>query len=432
MLRRLAITGMAALLLFTTSSPVLAKTPVMHGRASLLMDGLTGQVLFQQNGIDHNFPASTTKLLTALVAVEHGRLDQVIKVSAKAIDQAPDSSSCYLDLGEEQRLEYLLYGLLLASGNDCAVAIAEGVSGGKPEEFVGWMNETARRVGATRSNFTNPHGLHDPNHFTTALDLALIARSALSNPTVLKIAGTREFNWPGKSNGTYYNHNALLFTYDGTIGGKTGFTEEARLTLVSAAQRSGRVLIGVVMGVDSKANQYNDLAALLNYGFDEFEQKVVVSAGSYQGNAPVISGKKETTAVVAQDSMVISVQKGNEPKITLGRSLDDNITAPVQAGQKLGVLEVWEGEKLVGTVPVTASESVQARPPILETALHWLISFLKWISIAVAGLFLFRTAVKGIRRALRFARKRQQIGTRPATSSQNTGVISSYRVRNRS
>ncbi len=433
MFKRLAICAMAAILVNAIpagSVQAAAATPTIHGRAALLLDGRTGQVLFDYNGNARNFPASTTKLLTALVAVEHGNLDQVVKVSAQAVDQAPDSSSCYINKGEEQKLEYLLLGLLLVSGNDCAMAIAEGLTGGNADQFVAWMNETAKRVGATHSHFTNPHGLHDSGHYTTAYDLALIGRAALSNPTVLRIAGTKEFNWPGKTNGTYYNHNSLLFTYDPTVGGKNGFTEQAGLTLVERAEKDGRWIIGVVMGVDFKSYLYDDMENLLDYGFDNFEHRVAVSAGAPQGNIAVVDGKKEVVALAAHSDVVVAVPKGSEPKLTMERRIDQNVKAPVSVGQQVGTLDVKDGDRLVAQVPITTREAVEAKPPILQTTLAWALSALKWLSITFVGLFLFRLTVKSTRRLLRAYRRRSGAGRR-AVGRQGGAAISGYRVRNR-
>jgi len=429
LLRRLAIFGMAALFLCASPSSAAAKAPLVHGRAAVLIDGFTGQVLFQQNATDSNYPASTTKLLTALVALEHGNLNQKIKISETAVSQAPDSSSCYLNLGEEQRLEDLLYGLLLVSGNDCAVAIAEGVSGGRPEQFTKWMNETAKRLGASNSHFTNPHGLHEDRHYTTALDLALIAKAAFANPTLLAISGTREFNWPDKNNGTYYNHNSMLFSYDGTVGGKTGFTEEARLTLVNASQRDGRLLIGVVMGEDLKQTQYEDMRLLLNYGFEEFEQKQVVAAGSPQGTVPVTSGKQRAVPVSAGSPVLVTVPRGTEPKTMLSRILPASVQAPVKVGQRLGSLEVRDGERVVAVTDLTAQSDVAGSTPILRLLLRWAGMAVKWVSIAFAALLVFRTFVKIVRRLIRRSRRRA-MGRQPARRRAGT-VDELYRSGNR-
>jgi len=407
-LKKLALVGVAALLWVTAALPASATAVVPHGRAALLLDGASGQVLYQQNGNMRNYPASTTKLLTALVAVEHGRLDQMVKVSARAVDQPPDSSSCYLKEGEEQRLENLLFGLLLASGNDCAIAIAEGVGNGSYDQFIAWMNETARRVGAVDSHFTNPHGLHEDNHFTTAQDLALISSASLSNPTIANMAATREFFWPGKSemNGPYYNHHQMLGFYDGMVGGKTGYTEEANLTLVTAASRNGRLLIAVVMGEENKQNQYNDTIELLDYGFDEFETKSAVKDGTSFGTVSVTGGKEAVTGVAVKGTFQVSGPKGAAPKVSVQPRPLPEVTAPVALGQNLGSLEIREGDRLLGRLPLVATQTVAAKPDTLQIGLAWLTTVLKWLLIAFASLFLFRIIVKTTRRFLRRNRMR--------------------------
>lgn len=392
------------------------------------MDGLTGQVLYQQNGAERNFPASTTKLLTAIVAVEHGKLDQKIHVSKEAVDKAPDSASCYISEGEEHPLEYLLYGLLLPSGNDCADAIAAGLTDGHPEQFVAWMNETAKRLGAVNSHFANPHGLHADNHYTTAADLAIIARTALNNPIIRKIAATREFVWPGKEqNGTYYNHNGMLGTYDGLIGGKTGFTEQAQFTLAVAAERKGRQLIGVTMGYESKEVEYRDMASLLDYGFDNFLRVDAVTAGSLQGEIQVAQGRVHRVPVMAESSFAITRPKDGPQKVTVVPKLKSEVRAPVAQGEQVGVLEVRDGEKVLGTVPLVTKESVDVQPSLWETFSNWAAIVLKWLVIVFAGLLAFRMVVKTIRRALRKHRRRSPVSGMRERATGTRGEISSYR-----
>lgn len=433
MLQRLAASCVAALVFLLPSLPARASEtgPQLHGKAAALIDGATGQILYQQNGADTNFPASTTKLLTALVAVEHGDLEKIITVSAEAVNRQWDESSCYLYEGEQQKLRHLLYGLLLASGNDCAVAIAEGVTNGKPEQFIAWMNETARAHGAFDSHFTNPHGLHDPDHYTTARDLAMIGRAALSNKTVREIASTKEFVWPRKVNavgkpinGPYYNHNAMLWDYGGTYGGKTGFTEQAGLTLVSAAERDGRKLIGVVMGEKFKTEQYQDMKALLDYGFEFFEKRPVITAGSPAGTVAVEDGKKETATLEIKGSFDVLVLKGAEPNVTQERKVPVAVKAPVEANQKLGVVELKVGDQVLGTVDVVASEAVEAKPPVLAMIRGWSLTGAKWMAYAVGGLLGFRIVVKGTRRTMRRLKKGpQRYRSKPAST------LSMYRTR---
>lgn len=422
--------GIAAVLCLLTALPASAEgAPLPHGRAAVLIDAASGQLLYEQNATDKNFPASTTKLLTALVAVEHGTLDQKITVSPNAVSMPPDSSSCYLEAGEQQPLEYLLYGLLLASGNDCATAIAEGVSNGRSDQFVTWMNETARRLGTVQSNFSNPHGLHEPDHYTSALDLALIARGALANPTIRKIAGTKEFDWPGKSerNGAYYNHNALLFYYPGATGGKTGYTEEAGLTLVGSASRDGRLLIGVVMGEESKVNQYDDMTALLDYGFTQFEQRPLITKGSAAGTVPVVTGKTSSVPAVAGGDFMISAPRSGQPAVTVQTRPDSKITAPVAAGAKLGVIEVREGDRVIGTVPLVAQNAVAARPQVLMMIASGTATGLKWLAYLLGGLLLFRITIRSTRRALR----RSRASRRSASRYRSGNLSTAYRGRDR-
>lgn len=434
--KRRKVGGIAVLIWILSSAPAAAEAVAPQGRAALLLDAASGQILYQQNSHDRNYPASTTKLLTALVAVEHGKLDQKITVSEQAIDKAPDSSSCYLEKGEQQPLESLLYGLLLSSGNDCADAIAEGVSGGKPELFVAWMNETAKRAGATNSHFVNPSGLHHPDHYTTALDLALISRAAIANPVVRKISGTREYNWKGKSfepdgvtvkNGPYYNHNQMLFTYDGTIAGKTGFTEEAGLTLVNVAERNGQTLVGIVMGETFKSIQYQDMEALLDMGFADFERKVLVKSGTAMGAVTVTGGLAKDVNTVTGGDFWVSAPKGGAPKVTTQPRLETSIAAPVKEGQKAGELEVREGDRLLGTVPLVTSGAIAVKPATGAKILSGTLTVLKWLAGLIVGLFLFRTVVKTTRRLIRRSRKGYGGAYRGASPRSRRGQITMYR-----
>lgn len=428
-------TGAAAIavVVMSAASPVLAASaPELHGRAAVLLDGVSGQVLYQENATDRNFPASTTKILTALVALEHGDLDQVITVSPDAVDVPPDSSTCWLEAGEKQTLEYLLYGMLLPSGNDCAKAIAEGVSQGNPDQFMVWMNEKAKELGATGSQFTNPHGYHDPNHYTTALDLALIGRAAFTNPTIVRIAGTEEFYWPGKSekNGTYHNNNEMLILDPTTIAGKTGYTEEAGRTLVNAARRGNRLLIGVLMGEEASGWLYQDMIDLLDYGFSEFTQQELLTPGTYPSSIPVKNGQILEVPVTPASEFPISVPKGSTSNVTTRVNAPAELTAPVQAGQTVGSIEILEGDRLLATVPLVAEATVPVVPlyaKVTQRTLAFSGSLLKWLAVGFGALLVFRTAVRLVRRAMRRRRGFDTAFRRRRAS--RTGVISSYRPR---
>jgi D-alanyl-D-alanine carboxypeptidase (penicillin-binding protein 5/6) len=386
--------------------------PVMHGRAAVLLDGTTGQLLYQFNPTNRNYPASTTKLLTALVAVEHGQMDQQITVSQQAVEKPWDSSSCYLNANESQPLRYLLYGLLLASGNDCADAIAEGVGGGDPAKFVRWMNETAQRIGATQSYFVNPSGLHNDNHYTTALDLALIARAALANPDVRKIAGTKAFDWPGKEqNGTYYNHDSMLWDYPGTIGGKTGFTDEAGLTLVNAAERDGLYLIAVVMGYESRDQELADIKALMDWGFAQFTQSNLLSPEQTIATVPVADGTAPSVSASVPKPYTVAVPKESGVAQNLIRKVKPmpQLNAPVRAGDQVGTVEIWEGERLLQILPLVAQTGVAAAPvSLIKRGMGVVAQGLIWFSYIGAGLLLLLLVLRGVGAMVQYRRRGQQ------------------------
>ena len=221
--------------------------PTAHGMgtsagSAILMEAESGRVLYEQDADRPRLIASVTKLMTALVALESGHpLEE--KVVIREEDTRTEGSSLYLRPGEELRLETLLYGLLLQSGNDAALAVARHC-GGTVENFVAQMNLRAARLGMEHSRFANPSGLNAEGHCSTARDLALLARACLKNETLAAIAATRSVTLEGRS---FVNHNKLLWRYEGCVGLKTGYTEKAGRTLVSAAEREGMTLIAVTL-----------------------------------------------------------------------------------------------------------------------------------------------------------------------------------------
>ena len=255
--------------------------PAIKSESAVLMAADNGQVLYQKNSDKQMQPASITKIVTAIVALESGvPLDEKITVSQNAVDSVPRSSThIALDVGETLPLEDALYALMLASANDAAVCIAERVAG-TTEKFVEKMNELAAKVGAVNTHFTNPHGLIDRNHYTSAYDMALLTRYAMENEEFVKIFSTVTYEaeptnkQPEKR--IWSNQNDMIknttYKYDGAIGGKLGYTEEALYTIVTAAERSGRKLICVCMKSDPYAQQYQDAAVVLDFGFDSYKK----------------------------------------------------------------------------------------------------------------------------------------------------------------
>jgi len=254
-------------------SPPNVSLPSVTAEAAVLMVAGTRQVLFDKDANKIMYPASTTKMVTLLTALRHGKLTDVVVVGPQAVDI--EGSSLGLKLFDELTLQDLLYGMMLVSGNDASYAVAEHVGGGSVAKFLGWMNEEAEKAGAMRTHFTNPHGLPDPiNHFSTAYDLALIATSGLADQEFAKIVATPvqtvQFINRGQTK-QLANTNKLLFTYTGASGVKTGETRAAGKCLVASAKRGNVQLIAVVLNAGD--NRWQEAAQLLDYGFRVMELK---------------------------------------------------------------------------------------------------------------------------------------------------------------
>lgn len=274
--------------------PRLGSVGSLSAQSAVLMDAASGQVLYGKDEHLHLPMASTTKIMTALCAAELGEMDRVIRIPAAAV--GIEGSSVYLRTGEKLTLEQLLYALLLASANDAAAAIAISLCG-SIEKFADRMNEKAAELGLKDTHFENPHGLDSEQHYTTAHDLALIARAALQHPTLRKIMATRSISIPlddEPCGRTLVNHNKMLRNYSGAIGVKTGFTKRSGRCLVSAAERDGLTLIAVTLHAP---DDWNDHARLLDAGFAAFENVVLCEANGYKTTLPVTGGKEAYVVV---------------------------------------------------------------------------------------------------------------------------------------
>ncbi|MCR5509098.1 MAG: D-alanyl-D-alanine carboxypeptidase [Lachnospiraceae bacterium] len=251
--------------------------PVLGAESAILMDFNTETILYSKNIHERLYPASTTKMMTALLTIENTSMDEVVTFSHDAIHNIDsDSSRIGIDVGEELTVEQCLYGLMLGSANEVAYALAEHVAGSL-EAFVDMMNERAEALGCSDTHFINANGLPDEQHYTSAYDLALIARECYKNEAFANISGTRSYTIPATNIQSQErimdNHHQMVtgfkYQYDGFIGGKTGYTKDARQTLVSCAERGGIRLICVIMKEESP-NQFVDTMNLFDYGFDGF------------------------------------------------------------------------------------------------------------------------------------------------------------------
>ena len=345
---------LAAVLLLLGLFPSQARAVGTSAASAILVDADSGRVLYEQNADAKMLIASTTKILTALVAIREGDLSQVVTVKREAT--LTEGSSMYLKEGEQLTLETLLYGLLLCSGNDAAVAIADAV-GGSQAGFVKLMNETARELGMEHSSFANPNGLDDEDHYSTARDMAKLACAAVNNETLMRIASTRTVTIGGR---TMTNHNKLLSYMDGCIGLKTGYTKAAGRTLVSCAERNGQRLVAVTL---QDGNDWADHQALYEYGFAAYPARRAAVLGQEIGRAPVQGGQCDTVSLVAAASFSWPVAAGERLETRI--DLDEPLAAPVKAGTQVGEAVFLLDGAEVGRVDLLCGETVW---PKLESA----------------------------------------------------------------
>lgn len=371
MTKRILCTLCAALLL-ACAVPVPSRAMDTSATAAILVDETSGEILYEKNPDKRMLIASITKIMTAMVAIRDGNLDSVATVSRHAANT--EGSSMYLKTGEQVTLRGLLYGLLMRSGNDAAVAIAEHVAGSEGE-FVYRMNALAKELGMTNSSFANPHGLNQNGHYSTARDMAKAMNAAMNSELIRLIMSTRSIT----INGHYMvTQNKLLDRVDGCVGGKTGYTKAAGRTLVSCVEREGRRLVCVTL---KDSNDWNDQAKLYEYGFSlapvvpegnswqpgqtatpaapaVVETKRLTASGDYFGEAPVKGGLYAYVPVMAASEFSCPVPEG--ALVSIRTEFSKNLVAPVYAGDKGGEAVIIVNGEEKGRVNLICSESIPA------------------------------------------------------------------------
>lgn len=318
--------------------PALPMPPENHAQAAALIDVASGRLLYSKNGDERMRIASLTKVMTAIVAIEHGDLKDQVKIGKNAF--AKEGSSLFLKLGEEMSLENLLYGLMLRSGNDAASAIAEHV-GGSEEGFVLMMNEKAAMLGLSQTHFMNPHGLDHDDHFSSANDLAKLTAYALKNPTFREIVKTPVKNAPNPNEKWDYkwsNKNKMLRFYEGADGVKTGYTKKAFRCLISSATRNGQQLAAVTL---NDGNDWNDHANMLDYGFARFPLKQLSEKGQKIQGYSLVTGKAFSYALA----------DGEEERLVKKLILNKPAVPDLSFGHR-GYLEISLDGSMIGKIPV--------------------------------------------------------------------------------
>lgn len=320
--------------------------------SSILMDVDSGRVLYADNETAQMRIASTTKIMTALVAIENGDLDDVWTV--KRAETLVEGTSMYLREGEQLTLETMLYGLLLCSGNDAALAIADAV-GGSQEKFVAMMNAKAKELGMTGSSFANPNGLDAEGHYSTALDMAKLACAAVNNETLVRIASTKSVTIGGR---TMTNHNKLLSNVEGCIGLKTGYTRAAGRTLVSCVQRNGQRIVAVTL---HDPDDWTDHQKLYEYAFSAWPAQRALSMGQSVAELPVEGGMTASVPLVSAGTVSWPVGQGEE--LTVELEMPEKLTAPVRRGDRAGeAVVLLNGKEVARADLLCGGESPAAIP----------------------------------------------------------------------
>ncbi|MGN0799427.1 MAG: D-alanyl-D-alanine carboxypeptidase family protein [Christensenellales bacterium] len=358
-MQRTAAILMAVLAVLALNGSTLAErerdTVEISAGGVMLMDARTHKVLYAKNAHEKLPMASTTKIMTAILAIETGKLDALVTVPKEAY--GVEGSSMYLRLGEKISLRDLVYGLMLVSGNDAAVAIAINV-GGSIAGFAALMNEKAKELGAHNTHFVTPNGLHDAEHYTTAYDLALIASYAMQNETFREIVGTTYYRTvTGEITRTVKNKNKILWEYEGGNGVKTGYTMAAGKCLVFSAERNGVELVGVVLNCP---DMFPAAKRLLDYGFETYKPEKLVAAGDVIARIRINGGRKNALAVAAKQDIIILVKDGDRTTVrTVVKLAQQQVQTPVKMGDPLGSLEIWEDGRILAETELVAAETIE-------------------------------------------------------------------------
>lgn len=361
-------------LVLVASSISYAEGLNLTAESAILIDMDTGQVLYEKNPHLKLHPASTTKIMTGILAIENGNLNDVVTVD----DETPyviKGSHIALEPGEKLSLKDLLYALLIESANDSALVIAKHIAG-TAEEFAKMMNDKAKELGALNTNFINPHGLTDENHLTTAYDLSLIARYAMKNETFREIVSNYTYTIPptNKKDESRYlkSHNELLYSskkiyvdgkmvpikYEGTSGIKTGYTTEAGSCLVASAERNNKRLIAVVL--KSTGNEmFSDIHKLFNYGFENFDKVTLATKNEFIQNFQVKNGKLPIAPGIIKDDFSYFLPKDYSDKVTQKIEVDEELKAPIEEGQIIGKVNYYLDGELLGSVDIVSTISVE-------------------------------------------------------------------------
>lgn len=402
--------------LFSTYSFSYAEELNLSGEGAILIDMDTAEILYEKNSHSQFYPASTTKIMTAILAIEKGNMDDMVTIDQEVVNLT-DGTHIALEPGEQLSLEHLLNALLIESANDAALAIAKHISG-SIEEFNNLMNEKAKSIGCLNTNFANPNGLPNEEHMTTAYDLALIARYAMQNEKFRSIVKNYTYTIPitNKKTETRYlkSANRILYSnekidvdgkltpikYDGVNGVKSGYTVVAKQCLVTSLDKNGHKLIAVVLKSDGK-NVYSDTHKLLNYGLENFENIKIGFANKFIDNFNINNGVVPFVAGVTKTDFNFIIRKNQKDEIKEKVVINENLEAPISKEQVIGKVEYLLDGKVIGETDIISTMYVEIKPsPSL-----FKIIFSKWYIFVFILLILCR--ISALNRKRRIKRRRR-------------------------
>ena len=341
----------------------------LNSEAAILIENESGNILYEKNSSERLYPASTTKIMTAILAIENCDLNETAEVSQGAVNSVPSGyTNAGLIPGEEFTVEELLYALMIASANEAANVLAEHISG-SVEEFAVLMNEKAKELGCENTNFVNANGMHNENHYTTAQDLCTIAEYCFENETFREIIQTVNYTVPATElhsaeDRILTNTDALInpnsqYYYEYALGGKTGFTSQAGNCLVCFAEKDGIYLTAVLLNASSSVNRFSDARNLLSFGYDNFSNQVLVPKDTAIETLEISNGEEgaNTVQIVTGEEITDYVQNNFENNLSYEITLNENILAPVYLGSTLGEITYTLDNKTY-TVPLVAGNTV--------------------------------------------------------------------------
>ena len=398
----LTLSVLAALFLPVSASAL--EEPALNCTHAVLLDANYNEVLYEKGAYEKAYPASITKVMTALLvleAIQEGKFapDTPITASASAAQIPEGSSTANIKAGEVLTVEQLLYCMMLVSANEAACILAETVAGSQ-DAFVALMNQRAQELGCTGTHFVNPNGLHDPNHYSTAWDIYLFTREAMKNETFMKICGTASYVVPATNMSEereLYTTNSLIsnwrimgYQYDGADGIKTGSTEESGYCLVSTAKRSGRRLVAVVLGCKGNGatvESFSESAKLYNWAYNNFSMRQVAATDELYRQPVALSKQTDTVMLYPAQSVEAFLPKdAKDEDIRKSVTLkEDVVNAPVTAGQELGTLTITYNDQVCAEVPLLAQADVSASRFLVAKAAVEAFFAKTWVKLALVA-----------------------------------------------